>query len=60
MRRNARGSDLAVQGLGQPVDELGALTRREDAGRAGGQDEVAVEVDDERVRRSREQRAAFG
>ena len=60
MRRNARGRDVAAEGLGQPVDHLAPLARRKGRGRARGQDKVAVEVDDQGVGRGREETPALG
>ena len=57
---DAGGGDVAGEGLGQAVDELGALAGAEHAGGAGGEDEVAVEVDDEGVGGRGEERAALG
>ena len=57
---DAGGGDVAGEGLGEAGDELGALAGAEHAGRAGGEDEVAVEVDDEGVGGRGEERAALG
>ena len=60
MRRHAGGRDVAVQGGLQTGDELGALARRPLLRRVGGEDEVAVEVDDQGVGGRGEERAALG
>lgn len=59
MGRNSRRSHIAAQGLCQAVDELGPLFRGEDVRGAGGQDKVAVEIDNQSIRWSSEKRAAF-
>jgi hypothetical protein len=57
---HAGRDDLAAQGVGEALDELGALAGRPDARRVGGEDEVAVEVDDEGVGWGLEERTALG
>jgi len=52
-------SDIAIESLGQTVDELGALAGAQDVGRGGGENKVAVQVHHERIRRSVKQGTAL-
>ena len=53
------GRDITVQSLGQAVDELGALARVQDSGRARGEHKVAVQVDNQSIGGRVEQAAAL-
>lgn len=57
---NTRGGDIAVERLSKAVNELGALTLVENVGWAGGQNEVAVQIDDQRIGGGVEESAALG
>jgi len=57
---DARGGDIAVEGLSQAVNELGALALVQDVGRAGGQNEVAVQIHDQSIGGGVEESAALG
>lgn len=59
MLRNTRRLNIAIERLGQTGNHLVPLSRRQDAGRARGHDKVAVQVNNQSVRRSSEQAAAF-
>lgn len=51
--------DVAIEGLGQTVDELGTLAGAQDVGRTGSENKVAVQVHHERIRRGVEQGTAL-
>jgi hypothetical protein len=59
MLRNSGGCDVAVQGLCKTGNELVALAGRKSGRGAGGEDEIAIEVDDKSVGGSSEERAAL-
>lgn len=58
--RNAGWRHLSAQGLRQAIDHLSPLARVESARRVRGKDEVAVQIDNQRIVRSGEESAAFG
>jgi hypothetical protein len=57
---HAGRGDIAVQGLSQPGDELVALTRGQSGRGVGGEDEVAIQVDNEGVVGGGEEGPALG
>ena len=60
MSGHAGGRDVTLKRLGQAIDHLGTLSRAKGRGRTGREDEVAIQVDDERVRRAAEETTALG
>lgn len=56
---NARGRNVAIEGLGQSGDKLVALTRSQSGGRAGCENKVAIQVDDQGISGSREEGSAL-
>lgn len=60
MSGDTRRRNIAIEGLGESVDELGALALVQDIGWAGGQDEVPVQVNHEGIRGGIEKGTALG
>lgn len=59
MLRDAGRRHIPIQRLGHAVHQLGALSGRPGVGWVGGEDEVSVQINDQRVGRSGEQGTAF-